>query len=159
MIRKTWLVVLSVVLLVLVIGTDNYMPLLLSFLRRAVTMAEGHAKPYTSGTASMAFVTVPNIEVGKKLAHGLVENKLAACVNIIPQVTSVYTWEGKINEDSELLLMIKSLTSRVDDISDYVRKNHPYECAEVISAKIDNGNPPYLKWISDTVSDKTEPNM
>ncbi|CAL8111519.1 unnamed protein product [Orchesella dallaii] len=52
------------------------------------------------------FVTTPNIEVAKKIAHGLVSNKLAACVNIIPQVTSVYEWEGKINEDSELILVI-----------------------------------------------------
>ncbi|CAG5123556.1 unnamed protein product [Candidula unifasciata] len=142
-----------------VIGTDNYMPLLLSFLRRAANMAEGQVKAYTSGTASMAFVTVPNIEIGRRLAHGLVEQKLAACVNIIPQVTSVYTWQGKINEDSELILMIKTLTSRIDDVSEFVRKNHPYECAEVISSKIDNGNPPYLKWILDTVSDKTEPSV
>ncbi|KAI0209984.1 Protein CutA [Lamellibrachia satsuma] len=63
------------------------------------------AGEYVPGTHSMAFVTVPNPDVAKKLASGLVQNKLAACVNIIPQIMSVYEWEGKIEEDSELLLV------------------------------------------------------
>ncbi|KAK7104703.1 hypothetical protein V1264_019377 [Littorina saxatilis] len=107
------------------------------------------AESYTSGAASMAFVTVPNMDVAKKLSHGLVKEKLVACVNIIPGITSVYEWEDKVEEDGELLLMIKTMTSKVDQVSDYVRKNHPYDVAEVISSKIDNGNPPYLKWIAD----------
>jgi periplasmic divalent cation tolerance protein len=96
-------------------------------------------------------VTVPNDEVAKKLAHGIVSNKLAACVNIIPQLTSVYEYEGKIHEDSELLLMIKTKTGRVEDLVKFVRENHPYSVAEVISTPIENGNLPYLKWIHDTV--------
>ncbi|XP_025104792.1 protein CutA homolog isoform X2 [Pomacea canaliculata] len=129
------------------VGVSLYfMPVLFSFFRRAFTTM---AEPYITGSASMAFVTVPNMEVAKKIAHGLVSQKLVACVNIIPGITSVYEWEGKIEEDSELLLMLKTMTSKVDAVSDFVRKNHPYSVAEVISAKIDNGNPPYLKWISD----------
>lgn len=64
------------------------------------------------------------------------ENKIAACVNIIPGITSVYTWEGKVEEDSEVLLMIKTRTSRVTDLTEYVRKQHPYEVPEVISMKV-----------------------
>lgn len=100
---------------------------------------------------SMAFVTVPNKEVGEKLASELVDKQLAACVNMIPGLTSIYKWEGKIEKDSELLLMIKTKTELIDEISEYVRKNHPYDVAEVISSKIDNGNPPYLKWIGESV--------
>lgn len=96
-------------------------------------------------------MTVPNEEVAKKLAHGIVSNKLAACVNIIPGITSVYEWEGKINEDNELLLMIKTKTGVVDNLVKYVRENHPYSVAEVISTPIENGNLPYLKWINDVV--------
>lgn len=96
-------------------------------------------------------MTVPNDEVAKKLAHGIVSNKLAACVNIIPPITSVYEWEGKINEDSELLLMIKTRSGRVEDLVKFVRENHPYSVAEVISTPIEKGNLPYLKWIHDTV--------
>jgi len=109
---------------------------------------------YIDGTHSMAFVTAPDETVAKKLAKGLVENKLAACVNIIPSVTSVYEWEGKINEDSELILMIKTRTSRIDDVSKYVRENHGYDVPEVISAPIQNGNAAYLDWIGQIVPEK-----
>lgn len=109
------------------------------------------SKQYLAGSHSMAFVTVPNTEVAKKLAHGLVKNKLVACVNIIPGVTSVYEWEDEVNEDPELLLMMKTATSKIDEVSEYVRQNHPYEVAEVISSQIDNGNPPYLRWIDEVV--------
>ncbi|KAG7307819.1 hypothetical protein JYU34_006417 [Plutella xylostella] len=102
---------------------------------------------------SVAYVTVPSTEVGKTLGHGLVKNKLAACVNIIPQVTSIYEWKGEINEDNEALLMIKTRTSEVDRLTEYVRSNHPYEVCEVISLPIKNGNPPYLKWIGENVKE------
>ncbi|KAK6641087.1 hypothetical protein RUM44_012788 [Polyplax serrata] len=106
---------------------------------------------YVKGLHSVAMVTVPNHEVAKKLAHGVVENQLAACVNIIPQITSVYKWEGKIQEDSELLLVIKTKTSLIDKLSEFVKSNHPYEVCEVISMPIEKGNEPYLKWISDVL--------
>ncbi|KAK3732533.1 hypothetical protein RRG08_030733 [Elysia crispata] len=143
-----------VFIFVLIVGVNYYMPLLFSFLRRMATMTE--AQKYVSGTASMAFVTVPNMEVAKKLAGDLVKKRLAACVNIIPGVTSVYEWEGKIEDDNELILMIKTLTTKVDELSEFVRNNHPYDCAEVISSQIDNGNAPYLQWISQTVLKEPE---
>ncbi|KAG5683660.1 hypothetical protein PVAND_012927 [Polypedilum vanderplanki] len=70
---------------------------------------------YEPKSASACFVTVPDLDVAKKLSHGIVSNKLAACVNIIPSITSVYEWEGKINEDSELLLMIKTKSDKVNE--------------------------------------------
>lgn len=94
---------------------------------------------------------MPSLEVAKTLAHGIIANKLAACVNIIPSITSIYEWEGKINEDKELLLMIKTKSGKVDELTKFVRENHPYSVAEVISFPIENGNLPYLKWIHDTV--------
>jgi len=109
------------------------------------------AADYTAGTHSVAFVTVPNEELGKRLARGLVEKKLAACVNIIPSIKSIYQWEGKIEEDSELLLMIKTRSSLISEVSKYVRQNHSYDVAEVISLPIESGNPPYLDWIGKSV--------
>ncbi|XP_073809585.1 protein CutA homolog isoform X2 [Danio rerio] len=67
------------------------------------------SQTYSSGTHSAAFVTCPNDTVAKQLARGIVEKKLAACVNIVPQITSVYEWQGKIEEDNEVLLLQSSL--------------------------------------------------
>ncbi|XP_019717852.1 protein CutA homolog isoform X3 [Hippocampus comes] len=109
------------------------------------------SETYTSGAHSAAFVTCPNDTVAKDLARGIVQRKLAACVNIVPSITSVYEWQGAIQEDNEVLLMIKTRSSKVSALTDYVRTNHPYEVAEVISLPIHQGNPPYLKWIADVV--------
>lgn len=103
----------------------------------------------------MAFVTAPTEEVAKKIAHGLVTAKLAACVNIIPKITSIYVWEGQVNEDSEVLMMIKTRTSRVAELTQYVKENHPYDVCEVISTEILQGNGPYLNWISESVPEKS----
>ncbi|XP_065085002.1 divalent-cation tolerance protein CutA-like isoform X1 [Ochlerotatus camptorhynchus] len=120
---------------------------------RTSTMSSDSQQKYEAGTHSIAYVTTPNANSAKELARKLVERKLAACVNIIPGLTSIYEWEGKINEDQEILLMIKTRTARVDELSKFVRENHPYSVAEVISVPIENGNPPYLDWLSKTVTE------
>ncbi|NP_001087290.1 protein CutA homolog [Xenopus laevis] len=106
---------------------------------------------YVSGSLSAAYVTCPNDTVAKDIARGLVERKLAACVNVIPQITSIYEWKGKLEEDTEVLLMIKTRSSKVSALTEYVRSVHPYEVCEVISLPIEQGNPPYLKWVGDIV--------
>ncbi|OCT67814.1 hypothetical protein XELAEV_18039118mg [Xenopus laevis] len=115
---------------------------------RAFTMA---SDSYVSGSLSAAYVTCPNDTVAKDIARGLVERKLAACVNVIPQITSIYEWKGKLEEDTEVLLMIKTRSSKVSALTEYVRSVHPYEVCEVISLPIEQGNPPYLKWVGDIV--------
>ncbi|KAF9797039.1 hypothetical protein SFRURICE_006914 [Spodoptera frugiperda] len=137
------------------LNKKSLITLYFSFLRPCLVLAQSNTN-MSSGIAdadkySVAYVTVPSVDVGKTIGHGLVKNKLAACVNVIPQVTSIYEWEGKINEDSEALLMIKTRTTQVDKLTEFVRTNHPYSVCEVISLPIKNGNPPYLKWIGDTV--------
>ncbi|XP_067636147.1 divalent-cation tolerance protein CutA [Eurosta solidaginis] len=117
-------------------------------------MSDAAKEAYTPGSSSVAFVTTPDEKLAKKLAQGLVERKLAACVNIIPQIQSVYMWEGKVNEDNEYLMMIKTRTSRVDELIKFVRENHSYSVAEVITLPIEKGNVPYLSWIAQTVPDK-----
>lgn len=109
---------------------------------------------YVAETHSVAYVTVPNEEVAKNIARGLVTSKLAACVNVIPKVLSIYEWKGEVNEDSELLLMIKTRTSKLDELTQYVKRNHPYEVCEVITLPIAGGNEAYLNWIGDVVPEK-----
>eukprot|EP01023_Acetabularia_acetabulum_P018601 TRINITY_DN19398_c0_g2_i5.p1 TRINITY_DN19398_c0_g2~~TRINITY_DN19398_c0_g2_i5.p1 ORF type:complete len:179 (-),score=25.80 TRINITY_DN19398_c0_g2_i5:237-773(-) len=99
------------------------------------------------------YVTVPNMETGKKIAAKLVETKLAACVNIIPGLTSVYWWEDKVNEDPELLLMIKSQKKLLTDLTKQVQKIHPYDECEVIATDIVGGSPTYLQWVMDSTKD------
>ncbi|XP_060521507.1 protein CutA homolog [Cylas formicarius] len=126
-------------------------------LATATMSADVCQKNQTSQTItqfSAVYVTTPNEDVAKKLAHGLVKEQLAACVNIIPQVTSVYQWENKIHEDSELLLMIKTRTSKVDSLTAFVKANHPYKVCEVVSVPITNGNEAYFNWIREVVPEK-----
>ena len=96
-------------------------------------------------------VTVPNMEEGKKIARILVENKLAACVNIVPGICSIYEWKEKIEEDDELLLIIKTTEKRSDQIIEKVLENHPYEVPECIGFRIERGSESYLKWIGEIV--------
>jgi periplasmic divalent cation tolerance protein len=100
-----------------------------------------------TGEYSVVWITVPSEDVAKKLAHGLVEAKLAACVNIIPKLESVYWWQGQIETASELLLMVKTKTSLLSELIPFVKKNHPYTVPEIISARLGNGNPDYYEWI------------
>ncbi|XP_018316123.1 protein CutA homolog [Mycetomoellerius zeteki] len=125
--------------------------LMLFFVARSIRSQIYQNMSSLAGVHSVTYVTVPDDAVAKRLARGLVENKLAACVNIIPQLTSIYEWEGKIQEEPELLLMIKTRTERVDALTKYVKENHPYTICEVISLPIQNGNSDYLKWISEAV--------
>uniref|UniRef100_K7C2I1 Protein CutA n=1 Tax=Pan troglodytes TaxID=9598 RepID=K7C2I1_PANTR len=111
---------------------------------------------YVPGSVSAAFVTCPNEKVAREIARAVVEKRLAACVNLIPQITSIYEWKGKIEEDSEVLMMIKTQSSLVPALTDFVRSVHPYEVAEVIALPVEQGNFPYLQWVrqvTETVSD------
>ena len=100
------------------------------------------------------FTTVSKDDVARKLARSIVEARLAACVNIIPNVRSIYEWQSKIEEDEELILMIKTRRENVSQLIEFIRKNHPYELPELIQLPIDDGNPDYLKWIDTIVKQK-----
>jgi periplasmic divalent cation tolerance protein len=98
-------------------------------------------------TYSVMLVTVPDEATADKLANELVERKLAACVNIIPKVKSVYRSEGKVEKADELLLTIKTRRALVLEIGEFIRKNHPYDLPETISLPIGAGTKQYLDWI------------
>ena len=98
----------------------------------------------------VVFVTAPGEEEAAKIARALVEAKLAACVNIISNIRSIYTWQGNIEDDSELLLIIKTRKSLFDDLSAKVRDLHSYDLPEVIALPIVAGSKEYLKWIGES---------
>uniref|UniRef100_A0AC34FQQ6 Divalent-cation tolerance protein CutA n=1 Tax=Panagrolaimus sp. ES5 TaxID=591445 RepID=A0AC34FQQ6_9BILA len=108
----------------------------------------------TSAIFSVVYVTVPNAEIANKIARSAVEAKLAACVNIVPGIKSIYEWQGKIEEENELLLILKTKTSELDRLKEHVLKNHPYDVPEFISLPIESGSEPYLKWINEQVQGK-----
>ena len=105
----------------------------------------------SSKSFSITLVTVPSKEESEKISRSLVEKDLAACVNIIPSVQSVYKWEGEINTDNELLLVIKGRTDNLEALEKEVLQLHSYDTPEVISFSIEKGNKEYLNWLSNTL--------
>jgi periplasmic divalent cation tolerance protein len=95
------------------------------------------------------FVTTPTVEEGRKIAQILVGRKLAACVNILPEVTSIYTWQGEVCEDGEVLMIIKTRADLFDALSATVAEEHPYEVPEVIALPLTTGAVSYLNWIDE----------
>lgn len=96
--------------------------------------------------------TLPSQELAEQLATQLVEQQLAACINILPSMTSIYKWQGKLEQGSEHLLMIKTTKDRYSALADYIHKQHPYELPEIIALPIEQGLPEYLQWISDATT-------
>jgi periplasmic divalent cation tolerance protein len=92
--------------------------------------------------------TVPNTEVGRKIAQVLVHEGLAACVNLLPNITSVYRWQGEVQENTELLLLIKTRQEHYPALEDRIKALHPYEVPEIIAHKIEVGSGNYLDWIA-----------
>jgi len=97
------------------------------------------------------FVTVASRGEGKKIARHLVETRLAACINISQPMDSVYRWEGKIAEEREFLLIIKSTRELFPEIKAEISKIHSYHTPEIISLPVIDGSRNYLQWVSDSV--------
>lgn len=104
-------------------------------------------------TYIVVLITAPSLQVAKDVARVLVERRLAACVNLISPIQSLYHWEGKVNEDSEVLLVVKSRADIFEDqIIPAVQSIHPYDVPEIIALPILMGSTSYLDWIGDETS-------
>jgi periplasmic divalent cation tolerance protein len=102
--------------------------------------------------ARIVLTTAGSQDEARKIAHALVERKLAACVNIVPQIESVYRWQGKVETAAEWLLIIKTSAAAFERVRDAVCELHSYELPECLLLEISDGSPEYLTWIRDNVS-------
>jgi periplasmic divalent cation tolerance protein len=96
--------------------------------------------------------SVGGAEDAERIAHALVERRLAACVNVVPGVVSVYRWKGAIERDEERLLLIKTRADRFAALRDAILELHPYEVPEIVALPVGEGSPAYLAWLDESVA-------
>ncbi len=99
----------------------------------------------------LATTTTARLEDARNIARRLVETKLAACVQIVEPIISVYRWQGKIEEEGEVLLLIKSKQDLISHIAELLDEIHPYDVPELIATPIVEGSASYLSWLEDNV--------
>jgi periplasmic divalent cation tolerance protein len=101
-----------------------------------------------STTLQIVLCTAPDRETGERIAHSLVSEQLAACVNIVPGVASIYRWKGAVEQDEEVLMFIKTSQTLWPRLEARILALHPYELPEIIAVPIHTGQTDYTKWIT-----------
>ncbi|WP_295454724.1 divalent-cation tolerance protein CutA [uncultured Thiodictyon sp.] len=96
----------------------------------------------------LVFCTCPDQETAVRIAERLVGERLAACVNLLPGLTSIYRWQGAIERETEVLLLIKTVAGHLPALTETLRGLHPYAVPEIIALPITEGLPDYLSWVS-----------
>lgn len=104
-----------------------------------------------SSPVRVAISTAPDAETGARIAQTLVEERLAACVNVVPGIRSIYRWQGAIEDDREVLLLIKTHAERIDALAERLGTLHPYEVPELLALPVETGLAGYLEWVSGEV--------
>ncbi|TBH20598.1 divalent-cation tolerance protein CutA [Thermus thermamylovorans] len=99
----------------------------------------------------VVLITAPNEEVARTLARALVEERLAACVNLVPGLTSIYRWQGEVVEDQEVLLIVKTTTFAFPRLRERVLALHPYGVPEILALPVAEGHQAYLDWLRENV--------
>lgn len=99
----------------------------------------------------LVLTTAGSKEEAHRIAHALVERRLAACVNLVPQISSVYRWEGKVQEAEEWLLLIKTTAAVFESVRAAIKELHSYELPECISIPVEEGSQTYLDWLGSSV--------
>ncbi|HPS57939.1 MAG TPA: divalent-cation tolerance protein CutA [Spirochaetota bacterium] len=98
-------------------------------------------------SVSFVYITASSVEEAEIIGRNLVSRKLAACVNIIDSMKSIYHWEGKIETGNEVILIAKTKEALVDELTENVKALHSYKCPCIVSLKVQGGNTEFLKWI------------
>ena len=99
----------------------------------------------------LVLTTAGNEAEARKIARELVERRLAACVNMVPRIQSIYRWEGKVESAEEYLLLIKTTKGRSTEVQAAIRELHSYDLPECVAISIESGGEEYLKWIEESV--------
>ena len=99
----------------------------------------------------LIYMTAGSKEEARNVGEALVESKLAACVNIIDGMNSMYMWDGELQDDREVVLIAKTTVNRVEDLIDKVKSVHSYDCPCILSIPVEAGNPDFMNWISGEV--------
>lgn len=110
-------------------------------------MSRSDAAPEAARSLRVVLSTAPSDAAARRIARTVVEERLAACVNLVPGVTSIYRWSGAVQEDSEVLLVMKTCAERVDELVGRVRVLHEYALPEVIALPVDAGSEDYVRWV------------
>lgn len=97
----------------------------------------------------IVFTTTPNSEEAETLARKIVEAKLAACVQVLPEMKSFYFWENEVQKDSEHLLLIKTLEEKYDELEIFIKENHSYDVPEIVAVSSEKLSDDYLNWMKD----------
>ena len=98
-------------------------------------------------TPHFVYITCASLDEAKRIGHALVEARLCACVNVLPGMTSLYWWQGKIEEGQETVLIAKTRDTLLDALTDRVKALHSYQCPCVVAFPVAAGNADYVKWI------------
>ena len=99
----------------------------------------------------IVYITAPNFELAEKIGKTLVTDNLVACVNLFEGVTSIYKWQEKLQKESEVVIIAKTLKNKVDDIIIKVGEVHPYDCPLIFSVSTSNINTPFLEWVESLI--------
>lgn len=103
---------------------------------------------------SVVLTTAPDLAVAERLAATLVDERSAACANILPGVRSVYRWKGEVQRDDEVLVVLKTTRDGVPRLRDRLAELHPYDVPEVLALDVSDGLPAYLDWVTAEVGDR-----
>ncbi len=109
-----------------------------------------------AGAFRLVLVTAGSEDEAAKIAKALVEERLAACANIVPKIRSIYRWEGKVQDEAEALLIIKTTEASLPALEKRVRALHSYGVPEVIALALDQGSAPYLNWLAENCGPSSE---
>jgi len=96
----------------------------------------------------VVLVTAPSLDKAAAIARALVEERLAACGNVLPGLRSIYRWEGNVQDDAEALLVLKTTRARFPALRDRILQLHPYQVPEVLALPVEAGSEPYLAWVA-----------